>query len=76
MSPGEDVNLRSERDKKIIEQKCAYCAKKVVDFVVCARCNESFHPSCITLAANNKNAQCKHVPGEKNAKIQRRMKEL
>lgn len=53
--------LRSEKEKRINEQKCAYCAKKVVDSVQCDKCSENFHPSCIIAAANNKNATCKHI---------------
>lgn len=53
MSTSEDINLSSEREIRVIEQKCAYCVNKVVDFVLCEKCNESFHSTFITVAANN-----------------------
>lgn len=50
MSTSEDINLSSEREIRVIEQKCAYCVNKVVDFVLCEKCNESFHSTFITVA--------------------------
>ncbi|KAK9877480.1 hypothetical protein WA026_018589 [Henosepilachna vigintioctopunctata] len=52
----EDRSSNSNKDEKL----CNHCNKKVLEYVVCIKCGENFHFSCMNQAAKRRNAICVH----------------
>lgn len=61
--------LVDSSDKKSIY--CAHCKKNVLEAVLCIKCKEIFHRSCLITAAKKRNANCIHeTKDEINLEIQ------
>lgn len=50
----EDAEDDEDRNSEIIQKVCAYCNKKVVDYIKCLQCKRLYHKSCAARLKNFK----------------------
>lgn len=61
----DSADVRSCGESKNSQFMCFHCKKKVVGVVSCIHCKEKFHPACLSQAATQKTAVCKHSAEDK-----------
>lgn len=44
-----------------------YCCKKVLDYFFCTKCDDIFHPSCMSKSSSGKAPVCLHVSMERSS---------